>query len=146
MASCVAPVAAAIRAPARARHAAKPRAARVTSLIRAAGSEAGEYVSVRDTIEAKIAAEIECEYLMVNDDSAKHSLHKGMHDGNAKTHGNESHFSVVVVSDSFDGMNPVKRHRTINAILQEEFDAGLHALQLTTRTPAEHRKAKTSAP
>ena len=76
MASCVAPVAAAIRAPARARHAAKPRA-RVISPIRAANEEAGEYVSVRDTIEAKIAAEIECEYLMVNDDSAKHSLHKG---------------------------------------------------------------------
>ena len=139
MASCVAPIAAAIRVPALARHAAKPRARAIVPLR--AVNEAGEYISVRDTIEAKIAAEIDCEMLVVNDDSAKHSLHKGMHDGNAKTHGAESHFSVVVVSESFAGMNPVKRHRQINAILKEEFDAGLHALQLTTRTPAEHAKA-----
>ena len=39
------------------------------------------------------------------------------------------------------GMTPVKRHRMVNAILQKEFDDGLHALQLSTKTPAEYEKA-----
>ena len=81
------------------------------------------------------------EVLVVNDDSEKHANHKGLHDGHAGVRSNESHFSVTVVSEQFAGMTPIKRHRLVNSILQKEFDDGLHALQLSTKTPAEWDKA-----
>lgn len=108
--------------------------------LRAVGPD-GEWVSVRDTIQEKIAAELRPTVLIVKDDSEKHATHKGMHDGHAGVRSNESHFSVVVVTEAFQGMTPVKRHRMVNAILQKEFDDGLHALQLSTKTPAEYEKA-----
>ena len=88
-------------------------------------------------IERKIADELSPEVLVVNDDSEKHATHKGLHDGHAGVRSNESHFSVTVVAEAFAGMTPIKRHRMVNAILQKEFDDGLHALQLSTKTPAE---------
>ena len=48
-----------------------------------------------------------------------------------------SRYMAVYVSERFAGMTPIKRHRMVNAILQKEFDDGLHALQLSTKTPAE---------
>lgn len=45
--------------------------------------------------------------------------------------------SVRVVSDTFSGKLLVARHRMIYQLLKEELDAGLHALQLNTKTPAE---------
>lgn len=109
-------------------------------VLRAVGPD-GEWVSVRDTIEEKITAELQPTVLIVNDDSEKHATHKGLHDGHKGVRSNESHFSVTVVSEAFAGMTPVKRHRTVNAILQKEFDDGLHALQLSTKTPAEYERA-----
>ncbi len=44
---------------------------------------------------------------------------------------------VDVVSDSFAGKLPVARHRLIYDLLKDELAAGLHALQLKTKTPAE---------
>lgn len=108
--------------------------------LRAVGPD-GEWVSVRDTIQEKITAELQPTVLIVNDDSEKHATHKGLHDGHAGVRSNESHFSVVVVAEAFQGMTPVKRHRMVNAILQKEFDDGLHALQLSTKTPSEFEKA-----
>ena len=96
-----------------------------------------------DVFDAKhvtIADELAPEVLVVNDDSEKHANHKGLHDGHAGVRSNESHFSVTVVSEQFAGMTPIKRHRLVNSILQKEFDDGLHALQLSTKTPAEWEK------
>jgi BolA protein len=47
----------------------------------------------------------------------------------------ESHFKVVVVSDSFAGLNLLKRHRAVNAAAKKQLDAGLHALSITALTP-----------
>lgn len=44
---------------------------------------------------------------------------------------------VEIVSAAFDGKNAVQRHRMVYQLLQEEIDAGLHALALKTKTPAE---------
>ena len=51
--------------------------------------------------------------------------------------GEESHFKVTVVSQNFLGMRLVSRHRSINALLKEEFSKGLHALSLHLFTPEE---------
>jgi BolA protein len=128
--------------------AAAPRAApRLSSRFPAAGARAprplrATYGPIGESIEKKIAEELSPEVLVVNDDSEKHANHKGLHDGHAGVRSSESHFSVTVVSEQFTGMTPIKRHRLVNAILQKEFDDGLHALQLSTKTPAEWEKTK----
>ena len=52
----------------------------------------------------------------------------------------ETHFKVTIVSPKFTAMTLVNRHRLINTLLQDEFDAGLHALALHTYTPEEWQK------
>ena len=69
--------------------------------------------------------------LEVVDDSARHAGHAGARDGG------ETHYSVLVVSERFAGMNRVSRSREVHAVLQGEFDTGLHALGLTLKAPGE---------
>ena len=49
----------------------------------------------------------------------------------------EVHLRLEVVSADFEGMSMIKRQRRVNAILAEEFGAGLHALSLETKAPSE---------
>jgi stress-induced morphogen len=70
--------------------------------------------------------------LLVVDDSAKHAGHAGA------TPGGETHYSVLLVSDLFTGMNRVARSRAVHDALAGEFASGMHALALTLRSPAEH--------
>ena len=70
--------------------------------------------------------------LMVVDDSAKHAGHAGA------TPGGETHYSVLMVSAAFTGVNRVARSRAVHDVLADEFGSGLHALALTLRTPEEH--------
>ncbi len=51
--------------------------------------------------------------------------------------GSESHFKVVIVSREFAGKSLVARHRAVNEVLTEEIAAGIHALSIEARTPAE---------
>ncbi len=66
-------------------------------------------------------------HLDVKDESHGHNVPQGA----------ESHFKVIAVSDQFEGVSRVSRHRQINALLQQEFDEGMHALALHTYTVAE---------
>lgn len=74
--------------------------------------------------------------LLVNDDSSQHAGHSGSRAGG------ETHYSVLVVADAFAGQGRVARHRMVNAVLDQEFQGGLHALALTLRTPAEQAAIK----
>lgn len=67
------------------------------------------------------------------------------HDHNVPS-GSESHFKVVAVSDQFDGMSRLDRHRRINGLLKEEFETGMHALALHTYTVSEWRARFGEAP
>ena len=51
--------------------------------------------------------------------------------------GGETHYNVLLVSETFRGMGRVARSRAVHAVLEAEFAAGLHALSLTLRTPEE---------
>ncbi len=82
-------------------------------------------------IETSLRAHLAPTILQVVDDSAKHAGHAG-----ARAEG-ETHYSVLVVSDRFTGLNRVARHRLTNEALGDEFSAGLHALSLTLRAPGE---------
>ena len=82
-------------------------------------------MNVADTIRQKIEAGLRPVHLEVDNESHMHSVPKG----------SETHFKVLVVSETFAGMGPVDRHRAVNALLAAEFASGLHALSLRTITP-----------
>ncbi len=65
-------------------------------------------------------------------------LHAGHHHGAQSYDGTgETHLRVRIVADAFTGMNRVERHRAINALAAEEIAAGLHALAIDAKAPAE---------
>ena len=69
--------------------------------------------------------------LRVVDDSARHSGHAGAQPGG------ETHYTVLIVSETFRGMPRVARSRAVHAALAAEFATGLHALSLVLRSPEE---------
>ena len=87
---------------------------------------------IRDILTAEFAP-LE---LKIIDDSSKHAGHSG-----ADPRG-ESHFSVLVVSEKFDGENRVNRQRLVYGALNELLKERVHALALKTMTPAEFKAAQ----
>ena len=77
--------------------------------------------------------------LRVDDDSARHAGHAGA------APGGETHYRVLVVSEAFRGETRVARSRRVHAALGGEFTSGLHALELSLRTPEEHAALGESA-
>lgn len=69
--------------------------------------------------------------LEVHDDSSDHIGHSGW-----RPEG-ETHYSVRLVSQAFAGKNRVARARAVHAVLDQEFQGGLHALSLTLEAPGE---------
>lgn len=53
--------------------------------------------------------------------------------------GGGDHFQVLVVSDRFEGLRLVQRHRLVYDALGDLMRVRIHALTLSTLTPAEHR-------
>lgn len=52
--------------------------------------------------------------------------------------GADCNFSVKVVSDVFEGQNPLQRQRPILALFKDDIASGaLHALSIVARTPRE---------
>ncbi|MGY2050579.1 BolA family protein [Methylobacterium sp. JK268] len=82
---------------------------------------------IRGTLEAGLTPTA----LTVVDESHQHEGHAGSRPGG------ETHFRLDVVSEAFEGKSRVERHRMVNALLDEAFRRGLHALALRARTPAE---------
>lgn len=62
--------------------------------------------------------------LEVVDDSHKHAGHAG-----ARPEG-ETHYTVIISTPEFDGMSRVAMQRAVMAVLQPEFETGLHALSI----------------
>ena len=73
-------------------------------------------------------------WMEVVDDSHRHVGHAGARDG-------RGHFSVDVVSERFEGLAPLARHRAVYAALGDMMATDIHALSIAAATPAE-RAAK----
>jgi BolA protein len=70
-------------------------------------------------------------HLEVVNDSHHHAGHMG-DDGTG-----ESHFTVVVESAAFIGLNRVQRQRLVNQALAELLSTRIHALVIRARAPGE---------
>ncbi len=89
-----------------------------------------------DRIEQNLDKGLELLHLEVHDESGNHSVPQGA----------QSHFKVVAVSPAFENQSRLNRHRMINALLQAEFDTGMHALALHAYTESEWRARFGEAP
>ena len=85
-------------------------------------------------IEALLRQHLAPALIRVQDDSQQHAGHAGARPGG------QTHYSVLLVSDGFHGQTRIARSRAVHALLGPEFQAGLHALALTLRTPEEHAR------
>ncbi|MBV8975880.1 MAG: BolA family transcriptional regulator [Alphaproteobacteria bacterium] len=88
-------------------------------------------MTMADTIREKLTQAFAPATLEVVDDSALHAGHAGSRPGG------ETHFSVRIVAGAFEGLSRLERQRRVYAALSEELKSRVHALSLTTLTPAE---------
>ncbi|GAM69910.1 cell division protein BolA [Vibrio sp. JCM 19236] len=82
---------------------------------------------LQQTIERKLNQTFSPHHLQVINESHMHNVPPG----------SESHFKVVIVSDKFDDLRLIARHRLVNSALSDEFAQGLHALSMHTLTKDE---------
>ncbi|HZH44578.1 MAG TPA: BolA family protein [Lysobacter sp.] len=68
--------------------------------------------------------------LEIEDQSHLHAGHAGARDG-------RGHFKVSIVSEAFEGLSPIARHRAVYAALGTLMDTDIHALSISARTPTE---------
>jgi BolA protein len=83
-------------------------------------------VDIKTSIESKLSSALQPEFLQIENESH-------MHGGPAT----ESHFKLTVVSNKFDNLMLIKRHREIYRLLADELAGDVHALALHTYTPSE---------
>lgn len=72
---------------------------------------------VPDSIRSSIAAALDCDVLEVRGDG--------------------HHFEALIVSASFEGRSRIARHQLVYAALGERMREEIHALSMSTLTPAE---------
>lgn len=84
-------------------------------------------MSVAETIQQKLQAALLPEYIEVLNESHNHHVPPN----------SETHFKVVLVSQAFNGLRLLARHRKVNETLAHELANGVHALSMHTYTPEE---------
>ena len=84
-------------------------------------------MQVQAGIEKRLRADFAPLHIEVANESHMHSVPKD----------SESHFRVVLVSEAFESLTLVKRHRAVNSALAEQLAGPVHALALHTMTPDE---------
>lgn len=52
--------------------------------------------------------------------------------------GNDCNSRVLIVSEKFEGLNSLQRHKLVLGVLKDHFQSGeIHALSLKTKSPSE---------
>jgi BolA family transcriptional regulator, general stress-responsive regulator len=84
--------------------------------------------SIADLIRERLAV-LNPTALHLVDDSASHAGHAGARESGG------GHFHLTIVSDAFQGKNPLARHRMVYAALSDLMQQRIHALQIEAMTP-----------
>ena len=71
-------------------------------------------------------------YLLVKDQSHLHEGHAGAQEG-------KGHFDVTIVSEQFEGLSRIARHRLVYDSLGAFMESDIHALRITALTSAERQ-------
>lgn len=92
-------------------------------------------MNIQTIIEERLREAIRIVSLQIIDDSAKHHGHaEALKSGGG-------HFSVIIISDDFEGKNLIERHRMVNYALKDLIPSAIHALQITAKTQKEKTKS-----
>ncbi len=70
----------------------------------------------------------------LTDDSAKHAGHPGATSGGG-------HYSVVIVSNVFEGLSRLERHRAVYGAVESMIGSEIHALAIRTVAPSEQDRS-----
>jgi BolA protein len=87
-------------------------------------------VERKHVIEEKLTSAFAPEQLLVKDQSHLHAGHEGAKEG-------KGHFEVTIVSENFEGLNRIARHRLIYEALGDFMLTDIHALRIHAFSPAE---------
>ncbi len=68
-------------------------------------------------------------HLVIEDESAHHADHHGHQGG--------GHYRIHIISDQFEGLSMLQRHRLIFTIVRELMHTDIHALSISAKTPSE---------
>ena len=91
---------------------------------------------LQERIIQKLADALDLQHLEVVNESGNHNVPAG----------SESHFKVVLVSETFETLPLIARHRKVNGILSHELANDIHALAIHTYTEKGWRKKNGEAP
>ena len=87
-----------------------------------------------DQIEKQIRASFDVSHFEIHDDSKMHAGHSGNPSGGG-------HFKAVIVSEDFDNLPLLKRHRLVYDALGDLMGGPIHAFSMKTLTPGEFNTA-----
>jgi acid stress-induced BolA-like protein IbaG/YrbA len=74
---------------------------------------------------------------MTTPDSIKASIEAGLDCERVSVRGDGHHFEALIVSPAFEALSKVRRHQLVYSVLGERMREEIHALSMTTLTPAE---------
>jgi len=74
---------------------------------------------------------------VVTPDSIRATLESGLACEHLDVRGDGHHFEAVIVSPEFEGLSRIRRHQRVYGVLGERMREEIHALSMTTLTPAE---------
>ncbi len=76
---------------------------------------------------------------MITPEKIQQLIEQGMSAESVAVSGDEGKYVAEVVSDEFDGLMTIKRHKLVYACVNDEIASGeLHALTIVAKTPAEN--------
>jgi len=87
-------------------------------------------MTITDTMKQRLAA-LDPSHLDLIDDSYKHAGHGT---------GEAGVYRLLIVSERFNGLATMARHRLVYDALGDLMGHAIHALSITARTPAEHSR------
>ncbi len=82
---------------------------------------------------------------MTTPESIKGTIEAGFACDHVEVSGDGQHFEALIVSPAFEGLTKVRRHQRVYAALGERMREEIHALSMTTLTPAEWLRRQTDA-
>ena len=81
---------------------------------------------------------------MITPDSIERSIAAGLACDHLDVEGDGHHFRAVIVSPAFEGLSKVRQHQLVYAALGDRMREEIHALSITTLTPAQWREMLSS--
>jgi BolA protein len=86
---------------------------------------------MKEKIISKITEKLEVKHLEVINNSHLHKGHiKKMIPQSSSSDNQETHFKIIINSNYLNSLPLLKAHHYLNSILKEEFQSGLHALEI----------------